>query len=169
MIGYLRKYKTGAICICTGVPNYSSLGDTPQYDWMSSVYGNVTEKLPSNAPASLGIEVTITTYVGTNIYHNWTTGHAVTGTLDFLNGTPIDCFSKHQNTVETATFGSEFVSVWITTNRIIDMCMTLWYLGVPIKGKSYMFGDDQSMVTSSTSIPHSKLNKSHIALSYHWV
>jgi len=46
--------------------------------------------------------------------------------------------------------------------------MTLRYLGVPIKGKSYMFGDNQSVVTSST-IPHSKLNKRHIALSYHRV
>ena len=90
MIGYLRKYKTGAIRIRTGVPNYSSLGETPQYDWMSSVYGNVTEELPSDAPASLGKEVTITTYVD----HDWTTGRAVTGTLNFLNGTPFDWFSK---------------------------------------------------------------------------
>ena len=123
---------------------------------MSSVYGNVTEELPSNAPASLGKEVTITTYVDANLYHNWTTGRAVTGTLDFLNGTPIDWFSKRQNTVETATYGSEFVAARIATDRIIDMRMTLRYLGVPIKGKSYMFGDNQSVVTSST-IPHSKL------------
>jgi hypothetical protein len=110
MIGYLRKYKTDAIRIYTGVPNYSSLGETPQYDWMSSVYGNVTEELPNDAPTSLGKEVTITTYVDANLYHDWTTGRAVTGTLDFLNGTPIDWFSKRQNTVETATYGYEFVA-----------------------------------------------------------
>jgi hypothetical protein len=168
MIGYLRKYKTGAIRIRTGVPDYSSLGETPQYDWMSSVYGNVTEELPNDAPTSLGKEVTITTYVDANLYHDWTTGRAVTGTLDFLNGTPIDWFSKRLNTVETATYGSEFVAARIATDRIIDMRMTLRYLGVPIKGKPYMFGDNESVVTSST-IPHSKLNKRHIALSYHRV
>ena len=86
MIGYLHKYKTGAIRIRTGVPNY----ETPQYDRMSSVYGNVTEELPNDAPTSLGKEVTITTYVDANLYHDWTTSRAVTGTLDFLNGTPID-------------------------------------------------------------------------------
>jgi len=59
-------------------------------------------------------------------YHDWTTGRAVTGTLDFLNGTPIDWFSKRQNTVETATYGSEFVAARIATDRIIDMRMTLW-------------------------------------------
>jgi hypothetical protein len=46
--------------------------------------------------------------------------------------------------------------------------MTLRYLGVPIKTKSYMFGDNKSVVTSST-IPHSGLNKRHNALSYHRV
>jgi hypothetical protein len=86
MIGYLHKYKTGAIRIRTGVPNY----ETPQYDRMSSVYGNVTEELPNDAPTSLGKEVTITTSVDANLYHDWTTSRAVTGTLDFLNGTPID-------------------------------------------------------------------------------
>ena len=120
MIGYLRKYKTGAICICTGVPYYSSLGETPQYDWMSSVYGNVTEVLPNDAPSSLGKEVAITTYVDANLYHDWTTGRAVTRTLDLLNGTPIDWFSKRQNTVETATYGSEFVAARIATDWIID-------------------------------------------------
>jgi len=83
------------------MPDYSSLGKTPQYDWMSSVYCNVTEELPNDAPASLGKEVTITTYVDANLYHDWTTGRAVTGTLNFLNGTPIDWFSKCQNTAET--------------------------------------------------------------------
>jgi hypothetical protein len=135
---------------------------------MSSVFGNVTEELPNNAPTSLGKEVTITTYVDANLSHDWTTGHAVTGTLDFLNGTPIDWFSKRQNTVETTTYGSEFVAARIATDQIIDKCMTLRYLGVSIKGTSYMFGDIQSVVTSST-IPHSKLNKRHIALLYHWV
>ena len=44
----------------------------------------------------------------------------------------------------------------------------LHYLGVPVREKSFMFGDNQSVVTSST-IPHSKLHKRHTALSYHRV
>ena len=46
--------------------------------------------------------------------------------------------------------------------------MTLGFLGVPILGKSYLFGDNQSVITSST-IPHSSLKKRHNALSYHRV
>ena len=37
-----------------------------------------------------------------------------------------------------------------------------------MKGKAYMFGDNESVVISG-SIPHSRLNKRHNALSYHRV
>ena len=46
--------------------------------------------------------------------------------------------------------------------------MTLRYLGVPVRGSTYMFGDNQSVITSST-ISHSSLSKRHNALSYHRV
>ena len=45
---------------------------------------------------------------------------------------------------------------------------TLRYLGVEVKGKTYLFGDNESVVTSAT-IPHSGLNKRHNALSHHRV
>jgi hypothetical protein len=41
-------------------------------------------------------------------------------------------------------------------------------MGIPLDGPSWMFGDNESMITSST-IPHSTLNKHHTALSYHCV
>jgi hypothetical protein len=39
---------------------------------------------------------------------------------------------------------------------------------MPIDGPAWMFGDNQSVITSST-IPHSVLSKRHNALSYHRV
>ena len=42
------------------------------------------------------------------------------------------------------------------------------YLGVPIDGPSYLFGDNGSVVTSST-FPDSQLGKRHHALSHHFV
>ena len=95
------------------------------------------------------------------------TGRSVTGILHLVNKTPIDWYSKKQNTVETSTYGSEFVAARIATEQIMDLRITLRYLGVPI-GKSYMFGDNRSVVDSST-IPQSKLNKRHTALSFHRV
>jgi len=50
------------------------------------------------------------------------------------------------------------VSAHQATDQIIDLRTSLQYLGVPLRKKAYMFGDNQSVVTSST-LPHSGLNK----------
>ena len=52
--------------------------------------------------------------------------------------------------------------------QIIDLRNTLRYLGVPIMGSSYMFGDNESVVNSSMKID-AKLHKRHNALSFHRV
>ena len=103
-----------------------------------------------------------------NLNHCLATGRSVTGCLHFVNHTPIDSYSKRQATVETATYGSEFVASKTATEQIIDLRHTLRYLGVPIKTKSNLFGDNRSVVTSST-LPHSTLGKRHNILAYHRV
>ena len=100
--------------------------------------------------------------------HNILTGRSVTGILHLLNQTPIDWYSKKQATVETATYGSEFVAARTCVEQTIDLRIVLRYLGVPIQNKSYVFGDNKSVVTSA-SAPHSKLHKRHTALSFHCV
>ena len=85
-----------------------------------------------------------------------------------MNQTPIDWDTKKQSTVETATFGSEFVAARTATEQIIDLRNTLRYLGVPIRQHSYLFGDNQTAVNSATQ-PHGKLHKRHTMLSFHRV
>jgi hypothetical protein len=165
--GYLRKYKHGAIRVRVGLPDLKEVPDI-EYNWMNTVYGKVQELMPHDMAEPLGNEVITITYEDANLYHNMITGRAVTGILHMLNGMPVDWFSKRQDTVETATYGSEFVAARIATEQDIGLRTTLRYLRVPIKGKAYMFGDNQSVITSST-IPHSRLSKRHNALSYHRV
>ena len=124
--------------------------------------------LPEDDPEPLGKPVTLTHYVDTNLFHDALSGRSVTGILHMLNATPIDWYSKKQATVETATYGSEFVAARICVEQTIDLRNTLRYLGVPIQDQSYMFGDNESVVNSS-SIPHAKLQKRHNALSFHHV
>ena len=56
----------------------------------------------------------------------------------------------------------------IATDQIIDLRYTLMYLGVPVRSKSYMFGDNISVVDSA-SIPTSTLSKKSTFASYHRV
>jgi hypothetical protein len=46
--------------------------------------------------------------------------------------------------------------------------MTLCYLGIPIWEKSYVFGDNKTVINAS-STPHAKLHNRHNALSFHYV
>ena len=165
--GYLSKFKQATIRVRTEEPDYSDIPD-PDYNWSHSIYGDVRELKPDDAPAPLGKRVTMTTYVDANLLHDLLTGRSVTGILHLLNKMPCQWYSKKQGTVETATYGSEFVAARVATEQIIDLRLTLRYLGVPLNDKVYMFGDNESVVTSG-SFPQSKLNKRHTALSFHRV
>jgi hypothetical protein len=168
MYGYLKRRPDGAIRFRIGIPNHEAFTAHEEYDWSQAVYGNVKEELPYDMPEPKGKVVRITTYEDANLMHDLTTGRAMTGIIHLLNQTPIHWFSKKQNTVETATYGSEFVAAKQATEQIMDLKYTLRMLGVPIDGPAWMFGDNQSVVTSAT-IPHSSLNKRHNALAYHRV
>jgi hypothetical protein len=65
----------------------------------------------------------------------------------------MDWYSKKQATVETATFGSEFIAARTTINQIVNLQMTLRYLGIPIQEKSYVFGDNKTFI-NALSTPH---------------
>ena len=94
--------------------------------------------IPDDIPDPLGKPVTTTATVEANLNHCLAThclatGRPLTGCLHFVSHTPIDSYSKRQATVETATYGSEFVASKTATEQIIDLRHTLRYLGVPIK------------------------------------
>ena len=165
--GYLVRYANGFIRVRMEKPDYSALLDYDQ-SWLRSVYGEVKESLPDNCPIPRGKSICTTAYKDANLYHDMATGRAVTGILHFINKTPIDWYSKKQSTVETATYGSEFTSAKTAIQQTRGLCTTLRYLGVPVDDTSYMFGDDGSVVTSST-IPDSQLGRRPLALSYHYV
>ena len=67
-----------------------------------------------------------------------------------------------------ATYGSEFVTAKTATEQIMELRYTLRYFRVPIKPKSYMFGDNRSVGTNAT-LPQSTLSKRHNILAFHRV
>ena len=164
---YAIRTKDYAISFRTEQPHYSFLPDQ-DFDWRYAVYGDVHEILPDDMPGPLGEAVTTTTIMDANLNHCLATGKSLTGCLHFVNKTPVDWYSKKQATVETATYGSEFVSAETATEQIMDIRQTLRYLGAPITTKSFLFGDNRSVVTSAT-LPHSTLTKRHNILAFHRV
>ena len=163
--GYISKMRHGVIRMRTEEPDYSDI-PAKQYDWEYTCYHGAKEVLPENAPRPLGKRVVLTAYVDANLYHDLISGRSVTGIIHLANKTVIDFYSKLQSTVETATFGSEYVAARTCTEQVIDLRNTLRYLGVPIETATMMFGDNETVVNTA-SVPQSKLHKRHNALAYH--
>jgi hypothetical protein len=75
-----------------------------------------------------------------------------------MNKMPIDWYSKKQATVEMATYRSEFISARTCIDQIVDLWLTLRYLGILIRDVSYMFRDNKTVIDSLTQ-PHARLHK----------
>ena len=160
----LSKTKHFAIRYRTKEPNWFHL-PIQEHDWYQIVYGNVNEEISKDIPKLLGIRVITTTFLGANLLgvHDIVTGKSVAAVLHFMNTTPIDWYSKRQATVETATYGSEFVAARTGTEQIMDLRNTL-RCHVPIMTKAYMLKVNKLVITSAT-IPQSVLNKTqHVVI-----
>ena len=81
--GYLHKMKDAEIVMHTEELDYSKI-PVNEYDWSHSVYGDVKECTPKDAPELLSKFVTLLHYINTNLFHDMITGHSVTGILHFL-------------------------------------------------------------------------------------
>ena len=107
--GYVLKTKHYSTRYRTEEPDYTYLPDM-KHDWTYTVYGNTQEIIPHDCPKPLGKSVTTTTTLDGNLLHCMATGASLTACLHFCNHTPTDWYSKKQATVETATYGSEFLA-----------------------------------------------------------
>ena len=152
IIDYLANLHHGLLRFRTHVPDYSNLPHK-EYDWQRTVYSGAKEEIPHDIPEPKEKHVTTTTCVEANLHHDQVTGRAVTACLHIVNAAPSYWNTKRRFIVETATFGTEFVAARIATDQIIKLRCTLMYFGFPVRSKSYMFGDNKSVVDSANRPP----------------
>jgi hypothetical protein len=89
--------------------------------------------------------VTIPVFVDLNHTGNVMTRQLHTGIILYIQNALIVWYSKRQNTVEVATFGSEFVALRIYKELIDAMCYKLRMFGVPIDGPANVFSDNHGV------------------------
>jgi len=75
-------------------------------------------------------------------------------------------YSKSQTTVESSTFGAEFVATRIAVDLVESLRYKLRMFGVPLEGPTNMFVDNSSVVLNAT-VPSSTLKKKHNSIAYH--
>ena len=75
-------------------------------------------------------------------------------------------YSKAQTTVESSTFGSEFIAMCQATDMIEGLHYKLRMFGVPIDSPANVLSDNQAVILNSI-VPSSTLRCKHNVICYH--
>jgi len=165
MFGYIKGHLNAKVVFDPAYRDWTTREWHDDADW-KEFYPDASEPISPRMPEPLGNEVQVNIYCDAAHATCLATRRSTTGILIFLNGAPIKWYSKRQNTVESSTFGSEFVSLKIAMEMNCAMRYKLRMMGVPIDGPSNLFGDNKSVIRNVVD-PVSTLNKRHNAIAYH--
>ena len=152
------------------MPEEFDLSDFPDnvHDWTYSVYGKVEKLLYIGAPKPLGNHVILSHDVDARLRHDIAMRRSAKGIMHLNNMIPMEWYPKKQATMETAKYGSKFVADRICVEQVIELHNILRFLGMLIKEKSYMFGDNKFVADSFMQL-NAKLHMYHFMLSFHHV
>ena len=131
-------------------------------------YPDAMEFLPPRMPEARGLGLEQNMFVDADHAGDRVTRLSQMGILVFLNRAPIIWYSKWQNTVESSTFGSEFIAIKTGVELVQGLRFKLHMMGIPVDGPANIFCDNEVVVRNST-IPESTLGKKHISICYHVV
>jgi hypothetical protein len=129
LFGYLKGKDRSVLVFDDTYPNFDERR-FKKCDW-AEFYPDAAEAIPHNAPEPRGKEVSTTCFVDADHAGCHETRRSHSGVLIYVNRAPILWFSKRQNTVETSTFGSEFVALKIAVELIEGLRYKLRMMGVP--------------------------------------
>ena len=166
IFGYLKKYPKKGFYVDPREPILNV-----QYEELIPDFGNqyddFTEDVDDKLPDPLMKELPITIFVDSNHGHDKITGKSITGLVVFVGRTPIFYQSKRQASVQTATFGAEFIALKKAVEEAITTRYYLRSMGVRITKPTVIYGDNLSAIKNTTN-PSSQLQKKYLALAYHF-
>jgi len=138
----------------------------PEQSW-KEFYPFAKDELPPDMPEPLGKAVELTMFVDASHAANVVTRQSRTGVIIYVMGAPVIWFSKKQNSIETSSFGSEFMALKTGIELLEGLRYKLRMMGVPIDGYCSTFVDNNSVVVN-TSSPESTLKKKSNSIAYHF-
>jgi hypothetical protein len=147
--------------------SYVPIEPTPDEDF-SEFYPNAHEEIPPNAPEPRGKAVQMIAFSDSDHAGDLLTRRSRTGVLIYLNRSPIIWYSKKQTSIETSTFGSEYMALKTCTDLVKGLRYKLRMMGIPLEGPTHIKVDNMSVVHNSTR-PESVLKKKSNSIAYHFV
>ena len=165
---YIKKHKEmGELANDLKTPEVDESAFNNNVDW-KDFYGDMEEELSPKMPEPRGNVVRIIAFVDANHAGNVVTRLSHSGIIILVQKNPIIWFSKRQNTVEAATFGSEFFALRICKELIVALRYKLRMFGVPLSGPADDFCDKRGVVMNASK-PEYTIQKKHDAINYHAV
>ena len=110
IFGYLKKYHNTELVHDPSEPEIE-LSQFERRDSMASEFGHVVgkEETPKDMPEPRGMGFVIQAKVDADHASDTTTRRSRTGFLVYINSAPIFWWSKKQTSIESSSFGSEFI------------------------------------------------------------
>ena len=141
----------------------SKSDNSPDY---SAIYPDAAEDVDPKLPRPLGAELEITAIVDADHGHDHATRRSISGILLFVGRTPVVAISNRQSSVQSSTYGAEFLAAWAATEEILSLRYFLRSFGVQVSRATRLFGDNMSVLLNITE-PDSQLKKKHLCIAYH--
>ena len=126
------------------------------------------EEFIGKIPQARGMVFVMQAYINADHAGESITRRYRTGYLVYLNFAPVYWMSKKEISIETSSFGSEFIAMKQCTEYILGFCYKLQMVGIPCNAPAFVFGDNQS-VLANTTIPDSNLKKKSQIIAYHFI
>ena len=169
IFAYLRKYHNTELVYDLSDPVVEQ-DIFERRDFTSSEFGSVQgkEEIPSNMPELRGLGFIMRAKVNVDHASDTMTRHSRTGFLVYLNCAPIYWWSKKQNSVESSSFGSEFIAMKQCCEYVHGLRYKLRMMGISCEDPTFIYGDNQ-LVLANTTIPDSMLKKKSQSIAYHFV
>jgi hypothetical protein len=169
IFAYLKKYHNTEIVYDPSDPVINE-SEFERRDWTSSEFGLIDgqEELPRNAPEPRGLGFTIRAKVDADHASDTVTRRSRTGYIVYLNCALVTWHSKKQASVESSSFGSEFIAMKQCCEYLRGLRYKLRMMGIPVEGCCFIHADNQSVLSNST-IPDSTLKKKSQSIAYHFV
>ena len=166
ILGYLKKYPKRGYFIDPRDPILNVDYDDVKPDF-GHQYHDFQEEIDDRLPVEKMKELSITIFCDSNHGHDKRTGKSISGIIVFVGRTPIYWSSKRQSSVQTSTFGAEFIALKKAVEEAITTRYWLRSMGVKVSKPAIIYGDNLSAITNVT-VPGSTLNKKYLALAYHF-
>ena len=164
IFAYLKNHHYSALVFDLLYPDANI--DTFQKDDWTDFYGNVKEAMPPDMPEPLVKEVVMRCFVDADHSGEKLTRRSRSGFIIFLHMAPIYYCQKRHNTVETSTFGSEFMAMKLACKYICGLRYKLRMMGIPFSDPCFVYGNNKS-VLYNTTLPESTLKKKSNSIAYH--